>query len=236
MEKAIWKAALRATLPVLMGYLAIGVGFGWMMDAMGYHAGWALAMSLAVYAGSAQYLAVGLLGAGTPLGQAAFLTLVLNVRHLVYGLSMLERFRDMGWRKPYMIFSLTDETYALLTSVRVPEGLPPTRFYFAISLLDHLYWLAGTLLGSAAGTLLPLNTQGIEFGMTALFLVIAVEQWQSSTRHHAALLGGGAALLGLLLAGAEHMLLPALGLIVIGLWALNLREERRSRREEETTC
>ena len=114
-------AAFPATVPVLMGYLAIGLAFVLMLQAEGYGVGWALAMSLTIYAGSGQYLGVSLLAAGAPLTQVAFLTLILNFRHLVYGLSMLEKFRGMGARKLYMIFSLTDETYALLSSARVPE-------------------------------------------------------------------------------------------------------------------
>ena len=220
-------AAFPATVPVLMGYLAIGLAFGLMLQAEGYGVGWALAMSLTIYAGSGQYLGVSLLAAGAPLTQVAFLTLILNFRHLVYGLSMLEKFRGMGARKLYMIFSLTDETYALLSSARVPEGVKAHDFYFAVALLDHSYWILGSVLGSLAGSALGLDTTGVDFAMTALFLVIAVGQWKAAGSHLPALLGACATIASLLLVGAEQMLLPALGVIVCALVLLRSRLEQK---------
>lgn len=183
MNRKTLAAAFPHTVPVLMGYLSIGIVFGWMLSAAGFHPVWSLIMSSAIYAGSGQYLGVQLLAQASPLADAAFLTLVLNFRHLVYGLSMLEKFRGMGWRKLYMIFSLTDETYALLAGVEAPEGVNEKQFYFLIAILDHLYWIAGSIIGAVAGALITINTEGIDFAMTALFLVIAVEQWQLSLIH-----------------------------------------------------
>ena len=220
-------AAFPATVPVLMGYLAIGLAFGLMLQAEGYGVGWALAMSLTIYAGSGQYLGVSLLAAGAPLTQVAFLTLILNFRHLVYGLSMLEKFRGMGARKLYMIFSLTDESYALLSSARVPEGVKAHDFYFAVALLDHSYWILGSVLGALAGSALGLDTTGVDFAMTALFLVIAVGQWKAAGSHLPALLGACATIASLLLVGAEQMLLPALGVIVGALVLLRSRVEQK---------
>ena len=212
-------AAFPHTVPVLMGYLSIGVVFGWMMSAAGFVPTWAALMSVTIYAGSGQYLGVDLLANASPLADAAFLTLIINFRHLVYGLSMLEKFRGMGWRKLYMIFSLTDETYALLAGVQAPEGVDEKGFYFSIALLDHLYWILGSLIGAAAGALITINTEGIDFAMTALFLVIAVDQWRSSRRHLPVLLGGGATLACLLALGPEggRFLIPALVILVAGL-------------------
>lgn len=207
-------AAFPVTIPVLMGYLAIGIGFGLMLQSAGYGVLWAFLMSLTIYAGSAQYLGVSLLAAGASLTQIAFLTLMINFRHFVYGLSMLEKFRGMGWRKFYMIFSLTDETYALLSGLKVPEGVDEHGYYFTISLLNHSYWIAGSVLGSVLGSALAFDTTGVDFAMTALFLVIAVGQWRRGGSHLPALLGMGATLLSLVLVGAEDMLLPALGIIV----------------------
>ena len=147
MNRKTLSAAFPSTVPVLMGYLAIGLAFGLMLQAEGYGVLWAAAMSLTIYAGSGQYLGVSLLASGAPLTQVAFLTLMINFRHLVYGLSMLEKFRGMGVRKLYMIFSLTDETYALLSSAKVPEGVEAHDFYFAVALLDHAYWVLGSVLG-----------------------------------------------------------------------------------------
>ena len=216
-------AAFPYTVPVLMGYLSIGIVFGWMLSAIGYNAVWAFFMSLTIYAGSGQYLGVELLSAQAPLTQVAFLTLVLNFRHLVYGLSLLDKFRGMGVRKLYMIASLTDETYALLSGVRAPDGVDEKQFYVSVALLDHLYWIAGSVLGAVAGSLITINTQGIEFAMTALFLVIAVDQWKSYPSHTPAILGGAATLLSLALAGADNMLIPALCIIVAGLLLLRGR-------------
>jgi len=229
------KAAFPLTVPVLMGYLTIGMAFGLMLDAIGYNVIWSFYMSLTVYAGSAQYLAVGLLASAAALSQVAFLTFLLNFRHLVYGLSMLEKFRGMGRRKFYMIFSLTDETYALLTSAQAPEGVEQKEFYFAVSLLNHFYWVVGSVLGSVAGALLNVNTAGIEFAMTALFLTIAVDQWTAVKKHHSAILGGGATLLCLKLVGRDNMLLPALVLMVGALLLLRGRLED-GKEKEEVSC
>ena len=228
MSRKTLAAAFPYTLPVLMGYLSIGIVFGWMMAAIGYAPTWAAAMSVTIYAGSGQYLGVDLLANATPLADVAFLTLIINFRHLVYGLSMLEKFRGIGWRKLYMIFSLTDETYALLAGVHPPEGVDEKGFYFSIAVLDHLYWIGGSVLGAVAGSLITINTEGIDFAMTALFIVIAVEQWRSTRQHLPALLGAGVTVVCLLLLGQENgrFLIPALVLMIVLLLALRPSLER----------
>lgn len=237
MNRKAFSAAFPATVPVLMGYLAIGMAFGLMLETAGYGVGWALLMSLTIYAGSGQYLGVSLLATGAHLSQVAFLTLMINFRHLVYGLSMLEKFRGMGVRKFYMIFSLTDETYALLSSAKPPEGVDEHSYYFAIAMLDHSYWILGSVLGSVLGAALGLDTTGVDFAMTALFLVIAVGQWKKAGSHLPALLGGAATLVSLIIVGAEDMLLPALGLIVIMLAVLRPKlEDRAEEKEEKKLC
>ena len=236
MNRTTLAAAFPVTVPVLMGYLAIGMAFGLMLQSIGCGVGWAVLMSAVIYAGSGQYLGVSLLAAGASLPQTAFLTLIINFRHLVYGLSMLEKFRGMGARKLYMIFSLTDETYALLSSAKAPEGVDEHDFFFAVALLDQSYWVLGSAIGSLLGSALGFNTTGVDFAMTALFLVIAVGQWRGAGSHLPALLGGAAALAGLALAGAEDMLLPALAIIVIALTLLRPRLEGGGNREEETSC
>ena len=228
MNRKTIAAAFPYTVPVLMGYLSIGIVFGWMMSAAGYVPLWSALMSMTIYAGSGQYLGVSLLSSAAPLADVALLTLIINFRHLVYGLSMLEKFRGMGARKWYMMFSLTDETYALLAGVEPPEGVEARDFYFAIALLDQLYWIAGSVIGAVAGALITINTQGIDFAMTALFLVIAVEQWQSASRHLPVFLGAGGTLVCLLALGAENgqFLIPALGILVAGLLLLRPYLER----------
>ncbi len=219
MDRKAIKAAFPHTIPVLMGYLAIGLVFGWMLSAIGYGPIWAGAMSLVIYAGSGQYLGVTLLDEAAPLLQIAFLTFVINFRHLVYGLSMLEKFKGMGWRKIYMMFALTDETYALLAGVEPPEGVDGKQFYFYISLLDHLYWITGSLIGSVAGSLITINTEGIDFAMTALFIVIAIGQWQSNRQRFPVFLGAIGTLACLLIFGSENgqFLIPSLVVLVGGL-------------------
>ena len=233
MDRKTLAAAFPLTVPVLMGYLAIGIAFGLMLQSAGWGVGWAALMSLTIYAGSGQYLGVSLLAAGAPLAQVAFLTLMVNFRHLVYGLSMLEKFRGMGWRKLYMIFSLTDETYALLSSAKAPEEVDEHRFFFAV---DQSYWVLGSVIGSLLGSALGFDTTGVDFAMTALFLVIAVGQWRAAGSHVPALLGGAATLASLLIVGAEDMLLPALGIIVAVLVLLRPRLDAEKMREEGAPC
>lgn len=219
MHRKTLARAFPSTIPVLMGYLSIGVVFGWMLSAIGYNPLWSVAMSTVIYAGSGQYLGVDLLANATPLADVAFLTLVINFRHLVYGLSMLEKFQGMGARKFYMIFSLTDETYALLAGVCPPEDVDEKEFYFCIAFLDHLYWILGSLIGAVAGSLISIDTTGIDFAMTALFIVIAIDQWQGTTQHLPVFLGAGSTLACLLLLGPEggRFLVPSLGILVAGL-------------------
>lgn len=235
MDRKTLAAAFPVTVPVLMGYLAIGMAFGFMLQAIGYNFIWAFFMSLTIYAGSGQYLGVSLLATKATLGTVAVMTLLVNFRHLVYGLSMLEKFRGMGPRKFYMIFSLTDETYALLSSVQVPQGMEPRRFYFAIAFLDHCYWILGSVIGAVAGALIPFSTEGVDFAMTALFVVIALDQWRSYRKHLPAVLGAGVTVLFLIVLGhffgQDQMLLISLGVIVLCLLVLR---DRLDEKEEET--
>ena len=236
MDRKALAAAFPVTVPVLMGYLAIGMAFGLMLEAIGYNFIWAFFMSLTIYAGSGQYLAVDLLKTGAALGSVALLTLIINFRHLVYGLSMLEKFQGMGLKKIYMIGALTDETYALLSSARVPDRVEPHAYYFAIAVLDHCYWIAGSVIGSVAGALIQFDTTGIDFAMTALFVVIAVDQWKAYARHLPALLGGIVTIVCLMILGQifgqQQMLIVSLAVIVVVLLALRDRLEEK----EEKSC
>ena len=231
MDRKAFAAAFPVTVPVLMGYLAIGIAFGLMLQEAGYNFIWAFFMSLTIYAGSGQYLGVTLLATAAGLGTVALMTLLINFRHLVYGLSMLEKFRGMGWRKLYMIFSLTDETYALLSSARAPVGVDPRSFYFAIALLDQSYWVLGSVIGGVAGALIPFSTEGVDFAMTALFVVIAVDQWKAYKKHLPALIGGAVTVVFLIILGSlfgqDQMLLISLGVIVLLLLILRERLEEK---------
>lgn len=199
------------TLPVLCGYLFLGIAFGLLLQEGGYDFRWALLISASVYAGSMQFVMLSFLGSGVSLLSVALMTLSVNCRHIFYGLSMLSSYNGMGRAFPYMVFSLTDETYSLLIS---PEAIPPeldekrTKLY--ISVLDQFYWVLGSVLGAALGQIIPFDMTGIDFAMTALFVVIFVEQWRSAKTHLPALVGGGCALISLLLLGADAFLMPAL--------------------------
>lgn len=207
--------AFKITIPVLCGYLFIGFAFGVMLRDAGFTPPWAFLSSLTIYAGSGQYLLVSLLSANASLITVATMTLLLNCRHIFYGLSFLETFHLMGVRKWYMIFSLTDETYSLLCSLKTPEGIDPNDLRFFISLFDHSYWIFGSVIGAVIGGILPFDTTGIDFAMTSLFTVIFIEQWKSTKCHIPALLGLAAAGVVLYLLGPDNFILPAMLAICI---------------------
>ena len=207
------KTGFLATLPVMAGYVVLGTGFGILLSSKGYGPLWSLAMSLFIYAGSMQYLAVDLLTGGATLITAALTTLMVNARHLFYGISMIDKYKDTGKYKPYLIFALTDETYSLNCGA-LPEGVTdaPT-YYFLVSLFNHSYWVAGSLLGGLLGYVIPFNTEGIDFALTALFVTVFVEQWLSTKDHIPALIGVISSVVCLLLFGADGFLIPAMVLI-----------------------
>ena len=213
-EKA-FKAAFPYTIPVMTGYLFIGMAFGVMIQEKGYNFLWAILMSVLCYAGSGQYLAVNFFSPGVSLLQVIFMEFMLNIRHIFYGLSLLERFAKMGKKRLYMIFSLTDETYSLFFVTKVPKDVEEGQFLFAIALLDQLYWIIGSAIGAIAGTLIPFDTTGIDFAMTALFVVIFVEQWLTSRNHLPALTGIAASLICLLIFGSDNFILPSMICIMI---------------------
>ncbi|OQA64259.1 MAG: Inner membrane protein YgaZ [Spirochaetes bacterium ADurb.Bin269] len=204
------RAAFPVTVPVLFGYIAIGIPFGLMLVKAGYPWWLAPVMSVLMYAGAGQYIAVGLFAANAPFSGIVLTTLMVNIRHIVYGLSLIDRFRDTGKWKPYLIFSLTDETYALLTGVKVPDTVKPASFYGSIALLDHAYWIAGSLIGALAGEYIPFSFAGIDFALTALFAVLLIDQLRRTKDLYPALLGMACATVALVLIGPQQMLLAAL--------------------------
>jgi len=211
--KSNLKTAFLASVPVMAGYVVLGTGFGILMTSKGYGPLWSLAMSLFIYAGSMQYLAVDLLTGGASLITAALTTLMVNARHLFYGISMIGKYKDTGKFKPYLIFALTDETYSLNCG-KLPEGITdaPT-YYFLVSLFNQCYWVAGSLLGALLGAVIPFNTEGIDFALTALFVTVFVEQWLSTKDHIPALIGMFSSVVCLILFGADGFLIPAMALI-----------------------
>ncbi len=225
MNRQTVRQAFLKSLPVMAGYLILGLGFGILLRNAGYGVLWAFAMSAFIYAGSMQFVGVSLLTGGASLLTAALTTLMVNARHLFYSVSMIGRYRDAGKLKPYMIFALTDETYSLLCDGRVPDPAHARAYRFLVSLFNHSYWIAGSVLGNLLGAVLPFSTAGIEFSMTALFAASFTEQWLTRRDHLPALAGLGCSLLCLLIFGAEGFLIPAMLLITLVLLLLRRREE-----------
>lgn len=230
--KAAFKAAFPHTLPVMTGYLFIGIAFGVMFADKGYNFLWAGLMSLLVYAGSGQYLAVNFFDPSVSLLQVVFLTFMVNVRHIFYGLSLLDKFKVSGKKKPYMIFSLTDETYSLYFLTKTPTNVDEGKFLFALSILDQSYWIVGSMIGGLAGTLIPFDSTGIDFAMTALFIVIFVEQWLEKKNRFPAIVGIVASVISLLLFGKDSFILPSMIIILIVLFSNHRVEEKKNKTGE----
>ena len=215
MRNSAVRSAFLDTVPVMTGYVFLGFGFGILMHQNGYGVLWAGAMSLFIYAGSMQYVAVPLLTSAAGLVTAALTTLVVNARHLFYGISMVDAYKGTGKKKPYLIFALTDETYSLVSKNQVPGGMNRHLYCLLVSLFDHCYWVAGTVLGSLAGSLIPINYEGIDFVLTALFVTIFVEQWLSTDVHKPAIIGVVSTLICLLVFGADIFLIPSMVVIAV---------------------
>ena len=209
------KKAFTATIPVMTGYLVLAIGFGILLKTKGYGVGWSIAMSGFIYAGSMQYLAIDLLCGGASLLTTAVTTLMVNARHLFYGISMVERYADTGKKKPYLIFALTDETYSLVCSQESVKGIKePKEYYFLVSIFNQSYWVAGSVIGSLLGNIIPFNVEGIDFALTALFVTIFVEQWLTTEEHRPALVGIVSSVACLILFGADKFLIPTMIIIV----------------------
>ena len=217
MKQKAFRAAFPLTFPVFIGYIFLGIAFGILSGSSGFHVGWAFLMSLLIYAGSMQFVTVSLLLAPYHFLSTVLLTLMVNARHLFYGLSMLNRYKDCGKLKPYLIFSLTDETYSLVCSTEPPKDVSRKWFFFFISALNHFYWVLGSVIGALVGNFLPINTTGIDFSMTALFLVIFVDQWESTKNHIPALLGLSLTVLCRLIFGLNWFILLAMLSLLLSL-------------------
>ena len=216
MNRKALKTVFLDTVPVMTGYLFLGAGFGILLsEKTGYGIGWAIGMAVFILAGSGQYLAVSMIADHASLISAAIATFLINARHIFYGISMLEPYKNAGARKPYMIFALTDETYSLVTQNQPPEGMTRHTYCFLVSLLDQSYWIIGCALGNVMGKTLPISFEGVEFVLTALFVTMFVEQWLSHKNHLPAIIGVGATTLCLAIFGKEIFLIPSMALIAV---------------------
>lgn len=228
------KYAFKRSLPVMAGYLVLGMGFGILLETKGYGVGWAFFMSLFIYAGSMQYVTIDLMAGGATVISAALMTLMVNARHLFYGVSMIERYRNTSPYKPYLIFGLTDETYSLVCSGDVPDGVDEKKYFFLLTLMNQCYWITGSVVGSLIGSLITFNTAGIEFSMTALFLVVFVDQWRSVKNHTSSLVGVGISVICLLIFGADRFLIPTMIAITVILTFLRKKLDTQNTSGEES--
>ena len=228
-NRELLKTVLIKTLPVMAGYVVLGIGFGILFKVNGYGLFWALLMSIFIFAGSAQYVGIGLISSGASIFTAALTIFMVNARHLFYGISMINKYKGAGKRKPYLIFALTDETYSLVCDGEYPEGVDKYKYWFLISLFDQCYWVIGTIIGSVLGTVLHFDSTGIDFSMTALFVTVFVEQWLSTKEHRPALIGLGATLLSLIVFGQDSFLVPAMILITGLLFAMRKPLEKQNK-------
>ena len=205
-NKSTVKRAFKDTLPVMAGYLVLGMGFGILLKSKGYGVLWAFSMSTVIYAGSMQYLAIDLITSGAGLITTALTTLMVNARHLFYGISMVDKYKNAGRGKPYLIYALSDETYSLVCSENDLAPEQKNRYYLAVTALDQFYWVAGTVLGSLLGSLIRFSTEGLDFALTALFISIFVDQWLGTKDHAPAAVGVAASVLCLVLFGPDRLL------------------------------
>ncbi len=204
------KAAFPHTLPVFTGFTFLGIAYGILMNSKGYGFGWTVLMSLLAFAGSAQYAAITLLTSVFNPISALLLTLVINARHLFYGISMLDKYKDTGKFRPYLIFGLCDETFSIICSTEPPEGVNRNWFQFFITLLNHSYWVLGSAIGGLLGSILPFSTKGLDFVLTAFFIVIFLEQWKTQKNHKPAVIGVVCSMMSLAIFGQSKFILPSL--------------------------
>lgn len=224
-RKAI-KAAFLSTVPVMTGYLVLGIGFGVLLKTKGYGVLWALAMSVFIYAGSMQYVAIDLLTGGASLLVAVLTTLTVNARHIFYGISMIDKYKAAGQMKPYLIFSLTDETYSLVCNDETYKNIENKKaYYFFVSFFDQCYWVLGSVIGALLGAVIPFSTEGIDFSLTALFVTVFVQQWLETKKHTPALVGLLTSVVCLLIFGSKNFLIPAMIFILAILTILPKKEE-----------
>lgn len=208
------KAAFPVTVPVMTGYLCLGMAFGVLMKTNGYGPLWAMAMSLFVFAGSMQFVAITLLTTAFDPLQAFLLAIMVNARHIFYGLAVLDKYKGLGKVRAFLIFALTDETFSIVSAVEPPEGVERKAFYTWVSLLDYAYWVSGSLLGGLLGNLLTFDTTGMDFALTALFVVLFMEQWKKRENRPAGVIGVACAAVSLAVFGADNLVIPAMILIL----------------------
>lgn len=215
MKTKAFKAAFPYTLPIFAGFWFLGMAYGIYMNVSGFSFWYPLLMSLAIFGGSLEFLAVSMLMSTFAPLQTLLVTLMIQARHLFYGIAMLDKYRGTGWKKIYLIFGMCDESFSINYTAQIPEGVDKGWFMFWVTLLNQLYWVSGATIGGLLGAVISFNTEGLDFVMTAMFVVIFLEQWLKEKRHDTALIGLGASLICLLIFGAQSFLIPSMICILI---------------------
>ena len=208
------RAAFPATIPVLTGYGCLGMAYGLLMAANGYGPLWSTLMSAIGFGGSMQYVAITLLVTAFDPLQAFLLAIMVNARHIFYGLGMLDKYRGLGRARFFMIFALSDETFSLVSTLEPPEGVARKDFCFWITLLDYSYWVIATALGGLLGNFLTFDTTGLDFALTALFVVLFLEQWKKKENRPAGVIGIACAAASLAVFGPDRLVIPAMVLLL----------------------
>ncbi len=218
-DSPVWQKALAAafpyTLPVLTGFLALGTAYGVLMQTKGYGVIWSVLMSAIAFCGSMQFVAITLLTTVFNPIQAFLLSIMVNARHLFYGISMLDKYKGTGKIRPFLIYWLCDETFSITSSVDPPSGIPKSYFYGFISFLDYSYWVLGSFLGGVLGNLITFNTQGLDFVLTALFIVLFIEQVTARENRRPGIIGLTCTTVGLAVFGSERFVIPSMVLILV---------------------
>lgn len=208
-------AAFPHTVPVLTGYLVLGMAYGVLMQAKGYGAIWAFLMSAVAFCGSMQFVAITLLTSVFDPVEAFLMSLMVNARHLFYGVSMLGKYRGMGWAKVPLVYTLSDETFSIVSSVEPPEGMRARDFYLAVSILDYIYWVGGSVLGALAGKFIRFDTTGLDFALTGLFVVLFIEQVKNPENRRSGVIGMACTVAALAVFGADKLVIPAMILVLV---------------------
>ena len=208
------RAAFPHTLPIFAGFWFLGLAYGIYMNVSSFSFVYPMLMSLTIFGGSLEFVAVTMLLAPFAPVQTFVMTLLIQARHLFYGISMLDRFKGLGWKRFYLIFGMCDETFSINYTAEIPEDVDRGWFMFFVTLLNHMYWFTGATVGGVVGSLLQFNTEGLDFVMTAMFVVIFMEQWMKERKHYTALIGLGSTLACRLLFGADSFMIPTMGCIL----------------------
>ena len=229
MRRNALKAAFPCTIPIMTGFIFLGAAYGIYMNASGFSFVYPLFMSMLIYGGSLEFVAVEmLLSPFAPL-QVFIMALLIQARHLFYGLSMLDKFKGLGWKKFYLIYGMCDETFSVNYTADIPEDVDKGWFMFFVTLLNQFYWVASATTGGIIGSLLKVNTDGISFVMTAMFVVIFMDQWLKENQHISSLIGLGVSLICLLIFGADSFMIPTMITIVVLLTVLRRRLEKEEK-------